>query len=264
MDVEAILDQIRERVVSEQTPQALDVRSTEPEQNGSGLAAEQDEALSRIESHLLVTRRAADRLPPVLTNRHGLLARIEVWIKKASRPLTRWFVWEQINFNRAVNDALVAATAMLQNEARELATLRAQIAAEAHQLRSEVAGRTGQLEQLEARLEPIEARMSRLESRIGRLEPQIAQFEPRLAVINDNHSRLLAEHTKLAREVVEVVASIRSERDAALAEFREEQRVCFRQLSLEASESAVLEDRARRELLTRLENLEKTSQPPNK
>jgi hypothetical protein len=41
-------------------------------------------------------------------------------------------------------------------------------------------------------------------------------------------------------------------------ELREDQRVCFRQLSLETSESAVLEDRGRRELLARLETLEKS------
>jgi hypothetical protein len=38
-------------------------------------------------------------------------------------------------------------------------------------------------------------------------------------------------------------------------ELRDEQRVCYKQLSLELSESRVLEDRARRELEARLEKL---------
>jgi len=45
-----------------------------------------------------------------------------------------------------------------------------------------------------------------------------------------------------------------------VTELKEEQRVCFRQLSLEASEAAVLEDRGRRALDARLEKLEKSLQ----
>jgi len=69
----------------------------------------------------------------------------------------------------------------------------------------------------------------------------------------------------------ELEAALRAEQQAAksvqdqelnrrlaelVAELREDQRVCFRQLSLETSEAAVLEDRGRRELLARLEKLE--------
>jgi len=43
---------------------------------------------------------------------------------------------------------------------------------------------------------------------------------------------------------------------ALAAELKEEQRVCFRQVSLETSEAAVLEDRARRALMQRLDQLE--------
>jgi cell division protein ZapA (FtsZ GTPase activity inhibitor) len=40
------------------------------------------------------------------------------------------------------------------------------------------------------------------------------------------------------------------------AELREEQRVCFKQLSLESAEAAILEDRGRRALESRVEKLE--------
>ena len=50
--------------------------------------------------------------------------------------------------------------------------------------------------------------------------------------------------------------ALRDELVARAAGLLEEQRVCFRQLSLEASELAVTQDRARRAVETRLEALE--------
>jgi chromosome segregation ATPase len=85
------------------------------------------------------------------------------------------------------------------------------------------------------------------------------------------HTNLETEHANLANQVIELADQLRAEdREIKLqhdreidrrltelaAELKEEQRVCFRQVSLEASESAVLEDRARRALLQRLEKLE--------
>ena len=81
----------------------------------------------------------------------------------------------------------------------------------------------------------------------------------------------MAEHTKLADQVIDLAAllraedrEIKSQEDEEInrrlsqlaAELKEEQRVCFRQISLETAESAVLEDRARRALVARVEQLE--------
>ena len=259
MDVEVILNQIRERVVTEENTRTLDARPTNTEaENGSASVANHDEALSRMESHLAVTSRAWDRLPPIFSNRQGLFARIELWIKKASKPFTRWFTWEQINFNRAANEALVGVVEMLRSNVEEIATLRAQLAAEMHQLRSTVDGQAVELRKIETRLDQIEARLG--------------------SSVN-SHSQLVAEHTKLAEQVIELGAAIREEQRASKSEYdqeinrrltalaadlKEEQRVCFRQLSLEASESAVLEDRARRSLLARLEKLEAALKATNR
>jgi len=236
MNVEAILSQIRERVISDENAHRSEtgLSQAESSSNGSAVITDQD-ALSQIDSQLAITGRAWDQLPPVHSNRHGLLARIELWIKKAARPLTRWFTWEQVNFNRAVNDALRELVEAMRIEAEEFAKLRAQIATEMHQSRSKADLHDAQLRDLCERI--------------------------------DGDSGLLAEHLKLAEQVVELAASIRAaqqgrdeETDRRLAqlvaELKDEQRVCFRQLSLEASESAVLEDRARRSLLSRLEKLE--------
>jgi len=56
---------------------------------------------------------------------------------------------------------------------------------------------------------------------------------------------------------------LRAEQGALAVELKEEQRVCFRELSLEASEAAILEDRGRRALELRLEKLEKSLQAHN-
>ena len=125
MDVEAILREIRNRVVSDNGRVNEGPPGSEALSNGSSAPLNQSESLTRVSAHLSVTGRAWDRLPPIFSNRQGTLARIEVWIKKMSKPLTRWFTWEQVNFNRAVNDALADLVEILKAEAYELASLRA-------------------------------------------------------------------------------------------------------------------------------------------
>ena len=245
MDVEAILKEIRNRVVAE--GRAPEVTSGSEPSNGSAPHSNQSESLARVSAHLAVTTRAWDRLPPVITNRHGTFARLELWLKRASKPLTRWFTWEQINFNRAIKDALTDVVDILKADAQELATLRAQLAQEAKERR-----------EVEMRLNAILARVTE----IGDI----------VTGLTDAGSRFESQQAHLANQVIDLAAQLRAEDqqiktqsqdiDKRLselaAELKDEQRVCFRQFSLEATESAVLEDRARRELLTRLEKLEES------
>src|SRR4051812_2366021 len=106
MDVEAILKQIRERVVSEPNVGANDtsLATSGSSSNGSAPAANYDDALQRLNTNLKIASRAADRLPPLFSNRQGARARFELWIKNKSKPLTRWFTWEQANLNQQVTD----------------------------------------------------------------------------------------------------------------------------------------------------------------
>ncbi len=242
MDVEAILKEIRNRVVTE----GRDVTSADESSNGSAPHSNQTESLARLSAHLAVTTRAWDRLPPVFTNRRGTLARIELWLKRTSKPLTRWFTWEQINFNRSIKDALSDVVEILKVDAQELAALRAQLAHESRERR-----------ELEVRLDAALARVTEI-----------------VSSLTDANSNLESKHSRLAQQLIELAAQLRAEdqqinqqitqqrddMDRRLsdlaADLKDEQRVCFRQLSLEATESAVLEDRARRELLARLEKLE--------
>jgi hypothetical protein len=86
------------------------------------------QVLMQLESYLSVTERAWSQLPPVMSDRQGWQAHIEIWVKRQVKRATRWYVWEQINFNAATNEALRKATTALAHQQREQAALRAQLA----------------------------------------------------------------------------------------------------------------------------------------
>ncbi len=102
------------------------------------------ELLARVEADAGVAARASDRLPPVMSDRRGWLARAEIALKRAARRATNWFTWEQVNFNAATADALRAAHALLKEQAARESELRArvdQLEAELEELRRARAGR---------------------------------------------------------------------------------------------------------------------------
>lgn len=239
-EVESILREIRERVLSQQ-PTGKDITATRRAMtnggNGDNSSGKPDslqpithdeneilttEILSLIESYLTTTARAWDRLPPLVSNRSGLIARVELWLKRQLKRTTHWYTWEQVNFNAAVHHTLRDLLPVLSAHEHELRRLRAQLE------------KVEELEQYQ-----IAELRTEIEAQRGRTKTQRNQVDARLA---------------------EVVNELR-EGDERL---REEQRVCFKQLALETSEGAVLEDRARRkaealleELQRRVERLEK-------
>src|SRR2546421_12645340 len=244
MDVETILNQIRERVVSEENAHVsgTSVSTTTSSSDGSGSLSNQTEVLARVSEYLTVTGRAWNRLPPIFTNRRGPLGRIELWIKNTCKPLTRWFTWEQVNFNRVVHDALSDVTRILMAEAQELAALRAQLTNEMRReflaLRSDFNGQAAELRAVNSNHAEYEARLKETDAALARISNMLGEF---------------ADETRTGR------SQLAGKIDELAAALREEQRVCFRQLSLEASEAAVLEDRGRRALEARLEKLEKSA-----
>jgi murein L,D-transpeptidase YcbB/YkuD len=217
-EVESILREIRERVLSQRTGRdSSAIRSAKTNRgNGAGdsEALQQitnddketltAESLSLIESYLTTTARAWDRVPPLISNRSGSIARVELWFKRQLKRATHWFTWEQVNFNAAVHQSLRELLPVMAAHEHELQALRAQLA-------TQVAA--------------AETKLSELEVLSGRTETRVE------ALVNEL-----------------------SERDAHL---RDEQRVCFKQLALETSEAAVLEDRARRKHETLLDELQR-------
>ena len=277
MDVETILNQIRERVVSEENARLSDTSistAASPPDGSAAAVAHHSEALAQLTEYLTVTGRAWNQLPPVFSNRHGPAARIELWIKNRCKPLTRWFTWEQVNFNRAVHEALSDVTRVLMAEAQELAALRAQLTDEMRRefltlrsdfvtLRSDLDGRAAELRAITSH--HAEYR-SDIEARLSRISKLMADFSEES---RGGHTQLAQQYTQLANQISELAETLRAEERASAqetdqrlaelaAELKEEQRVCFRQLSLEASEAAILEDRGRRALDARLEKLEKS------
>jgi hypothetical protein len=241
-EVESILREIRERVLSQERAgqNVAGMAARTAMTNAGNGASDSDsrgmqypgplaaENLALISSYLTTTARAWDRLPPVVSNRSGLLSRLELWLKRRLKAGTRWFTWEQVNFNAALHHAVRDLLPLLSAYEQELERLRAQIDAEAEARRVELA----QLQTAKAsRDAEIEALLVTAQKHQQGMESQASKFDSSLAV--------------LAGELRERVERL-----------QEEQRVCFKQLALETSEAAVLEDRARHKTEGLLEELQ--------
>ena len=243
-EVESILREIRERVLSQEragiVPTASVHTTTGNEGNGAseprpaGQIARHDDpetiaqSLALINSYLTTTARAWDRLPPLVSNRSGVAARLELWLKRNLKRATRWYAWEQVNFNAAVHHALRDMLPVLAAYEQELGKLRAEINVAFDQNPTELAALRAEI--AEQRLE-IEA----------------------LRRLSD------AQNAQVQTHLTGVVKELREREERLVGE----QRVSFKQLALETTEAAVLEDRTRRktevlleELTSRIEQLE--------
>jgi hypothetical protein len=240
-EVENILREIADRVRAEQAMSTTSRPNGEsagefgvvvPETGASSLKA----SLARIDSYLTTTGRAWDRLPPVVSNRSGTVARLELWIKNFFKRTTRWYAWEQVNFNAAVHHALretLNAFAVLEMETQ---SARRQLVTEYELLSRQIDAQHKVLEhEIEIRGKEFQHKEAQLESQASQIAAQRAQIEALMARLSD-----------LSKE-------LRERSDSLL----QEQRVGFKQLSLEMSEVVTLFDRRRRELETRLANVEK-------
>lgn len=225
-EVEIILREIRERVLTEQRKASAPAAPSDAN-NGNrvsdfSLAAMEQpidntsEKLALINSHLVTLSRAWDRLPPVVSNRSGLSARIELWLKRHLKRATRWYAWEQVNFNASVHHAIRDMLQVLTTFQQDLERLHAKEA---------------------ARQSEFEQQQSELETQQRTIEAQRATLEAQRIEFNAQLSRILGE----LRERIALV--------------QEEQRVSFKQLSLESSEAAILEERARRKTEALLDEL---------
>jgi len=232
-EVESILREIRERVITQQHGMTSganwpngDSRSAPAPVARTSNRVTIAENLALINSYLTTTARAWDRLPPVVSNRSGFAARLELWCKRQLKRGTRWYAWEQVNFNAAVHHALRDLLPLLSAYEHELENLRAETTA-AHNA-----------QQIE---------LEQNQSALARLRAELAHLTS-------------AQNAKVEAQLKDLIDELRA-RDEIL---HAEQRVCFKQLSLQSGEAATLEDRARRrtetivaELQSRIEKLEK-------
>jgi len=261
-DVETVLREIRERVIAENessAPVAV-ISSAAPALDAHPEAdSNRRAALDRLSAQLAITARAWDRLPPLVSNRSGALRRIEISLKKAFRPLTRWFTWEQVNFNAAVHHALLEAVAILRTQEEELRSHEQKIADLHRELQSIQARAELRHDDAKTQLAHIDATLKRNSEMMSDLAEETRKGYADLT------NEMQARFPQMAADVETGLQKLAHDFDARLAkisaELHEEQRVCFKQLSLETGEAAILEDRGRRALESRVEKLERDSQP---
>jgi|ERR1051326_8097375 chromosome segregation ATPase len=263
-DIETVLREIRERVIAENessAPLAVISSASPALDTGPEADANHRAGLDRLSAQLAITARAWNRLPPLISNRSGALRRIEISIKKAFRPLTRWFTWEQINFNAAVHHALLETLAMLRAQEQELTALRAAIA-------DEVSNRDQQIDDLERQLQSIQTRGAEAKAQFAHIDATLKRYSEMISDLAkemrqghaDLTNELQARFPQMAADLEAGLQRLANDSDVRLAEIsaelREEQRVCFKQFSLETGEAAILEDRGRRALESRIKKLE--------
>lgn len=278
-EVENILREIRERVRKDHSPSAAPSaglgRETISEDQPLSLASAANggrelervnsESINRLSAYLTTTSRAWDRLPPINSDRRGGAARFELWLKTKLKSMSRWFTWEQVNFNSAVHHALAETLQALSAYQQELAVLRFELAKQAEISREKFERGDRELMTIRA---GIEAQKVELKKELKQEKANLSAQHARNAVIETRVTDMAAEVARQAAEAGRKVAEVASKIDEARAELagefresdqqlREEQRVCFKQLSLEASETAVKEEGGRRLIEARLTHLEK-------
>jgi len=229
-EVVDILADIKKRVaVAQNKPGSVDEAITAPA-NSSQTVARHDYA------GLSVLARAWDRLPPLVSNRTGSSARLELWFKAKLKTALRWFTWEQVNFNSATHQTLVEIVDALRAYEQNLTLTHNKL--------------LQQQELIEQHRDEIARQIARQDSQLNAQRTELhSQVEALQVALNEFKSAAASEaQTRFAELINEFRA-----RDERLLD---EQRVCFKQLSLEMTESQVLEDRARRDLDARVNRLE--------
>ena len=240
-EVVEILAEIKRRVsTAQERPLAETPRVPENPAPGSSLVSPP----SRLNGYagLSVMGRAWDRLPPIVSNRTGTLARLELWIKEKFRAAFRWFTWEQVNFNSATYQTLLEVVESLKAHEESLKAYEQHLA----EIRDALELQREELKQLASTFPSFTTQIEQVDRKQLALIAQVnARLEGVSQLARDQHAETHARLSELASE-----SRVRAE------QLSDEQRVCYKQLSLELNESRVLEDRARRELEARISKLE--------
>jgi hypothetical protein len=163
-DVEATLQEIRERVRAETLAEP---RRSPSNVSASSHSIQAANAVARLRANLATTERTWGKLPPVTSfHRRGWKARLEVWMKRQIKRVTHWYVFEQVNFNAAVNSALHDTATILESLPEERVCLK--------QLTIEM---SEQAVMLERTRRALEMRMDELTSRLEELHALRAEIE---------------------------------------------------------------------------------------
>jgi len=246
-EVEEILKQIRDTVKAEEQ-QINRERFELKSQNGALTSPSQP---ASTYPNISTMARAWDRLPPVISNRHGALATLELWFKRVLKRGSRWFTWEQINFNAAVHHTFREMVSTLAIYEEQITNLRTQLAeTKAHILQQQTS--------LRSELEPYKTETRTLSRSTSELTKALAELKERV-VLRTQLDFLAKEREVLLQERDE----LRARTEQSLLEFKElnemtldEQRVSFKQIALQINETAANNERELRALVDRIATLE--------
>ncbi len=178
-----------------------------------------------IQAQLQTTKRAWNQLPPLTTARTGWRARLELWIKFQLKRATHWFTWEQRNFNQATNDALHDIHAALLLQEQLIVCLQDQIAANTRD----------QHAAMEQAAKAFLIKHDDAETTMDAVQMQ----------------------AQIGEEVARQFAMLRDEQQARINDLLDEQRVSFKQLSMQIGEVTIAAGRAAPRAESRLDELEK-------
>ena len=248
-EVEDILKQIRNSVRAEEERNARPVQTQNGNPTGSNSTA-QPPAVQSVQNYpnLSTLNRAWDRLPPVMSNRRGALASAELWLKQILKRGSRWFTWEQINFNNAVHHTFREVIDSLTTFEQQL---------------GETNNRLLELQQHQRRFEEFESelrQLSKTTSELARLlltrDRELHALQTKLAALEVAWDRWEHQRQDESKEVTARVNESLLEIRSATERVLDEQRVCFKQMHLEVAETSAREERDRRALNQRIAKLE--------
>jgi len=223
-EVESILREIRERVIADRGP----IRSTMTnEGNGAG----ESEALNQPTNENNDTRTAQNLslIESYLTTTARAWDRLPPLLSNRSGFISRVELWLKRQLKRATHWYTweqVNFNASAHHALRDLHTVLSAQEQELRRLRAQVAESTGR-------------------------QTELNQYQA--TQLTELRADLEAERGRQQNQVAALVSELR-ERDERL---QDEQRVCFKQVALETSEAAVLEDRARRKTQALVEELQR-------
>ncbi|MFN2623458.1 MAG: hypothetical protein ABR611_11490 [Chthoniobacterales bacterium] len=156
----------------------------------------------------------------------------------------------QEDFSAAVVETMKEIIASIRNSAAKFAEKDGEIS----ELRGEIGQLRGEIGQLREHQESL-----------GRESAHTIQdLADRAAEIRQQFEQLARDHSEKIAQVVARHGDVSNEVGERIQHVLDEQRVAIRQLSLKASEDAILSDRARRATELKLEELVKRLPPPRK
>jgi chromosome segregation ATPase len=173
---------------------------------------------------------------------------------------------------------LIQQQALLKEQQEQLTTQRSLFSDKQAEVNEQVEALQKLLGQFADHFEQSDAKFTQLDKRFQQLDPRLAKFDLKFQQADDQIQQFDSRVQKFASQVEQIDSQIKNEESQfqeeqrvvaetrfkqLVEEFRErderlldELRVTFKQLSLELTESQVLQDRARRELETRIQKLE--------